>query len=111
MAVSKRNDDCVKYFKTRYANRRVSLKIKRTAINTFFSGGHFVMKMFTFFECNTICLLYLLRNVFEFVDVIKPVSSKEGNSEVYVVCREFKKNYFELGFKDLFFVSKCEFLQ
>ena len=45
--------------------------------------------MFTFFECDTICLLYLLNKVFESVTVMKPATSKEGNSEVYVVCREY----------------------
>lgn len=56
----------------------------------FVSGGHFVIKMFTFFECDTICLLYLLSRVFESINVTKPVTSKEGNSEVYVVCTEFR---------------------
>lgn len=55
-----------------------------------FSGGHFVIKMFTLFECESVCLLYLLHCVFESINVMKPATSKEGNSEVYVVCREFK---------------------
>ena len=66
------------------------------------------MKMFTFFECDTICLLYLLRSVFESVDVMKPVTSKEGNSEVYVVCREFKGIHSAPELLDLFCVSKCQ---
>jgi len=46
--------------------------------------------MFTFFECDTICLLYLLNLLFESVHMMKPATSKEGNSEIYVVCREFR---------------------
>lgn len=49
-----------------------------------------MIKMFTFFECDTICLLYLLNKVFESVSVMKPATSKEGNSEVYVICKEYK---------------------
>ncbi|PIK62021.1 putative cap-specific mRNA (nucleoside-2'-O-)-methyltransferase 2 isoform X2 [Apostichopus japonicus] len=47
-------------------------------------GGSFVLKMFTMFEMNTACLMYLLC-----VDQ-KPVTSKAGNSEVYVVCLGFQ---------------------
>lgn len=56
----------------------------------FFSDGNFVIKMFTFFECDTVCLLYLLAASFTDVNVIKPATSKEGNSEVYVVCTKFR---------------------
>lgn len=74
-------------------------------------GGHFVIKMFTFFECDTICLLYLLNIVFESVDVMKPFTSKEGNSEVYVVCREFRGNdVVEPYLKVLLPISKSESL-
>ena len=49
-------------------------------------GGNFVIKIFTIYECETICLLYLLCCVFENMSIHKPVVSKEGNSEVYVIC-------------------------
>ena len=52
--------------------------------------GHLVIKMFTFYEWETICHLYLLSSLFVSVDVYKPATSKEGNSEVYVVCQSFK---------------------
>lgn len=48
-----------------------------------------MLKMFTLLECESICLLYLLVCVFKTVNVFKPVKSKEGNSEVYVVCTEY----------------------
>ena len=45
-------------------------------------GGSLVIKMFTFFESETVCLLYLLYLSFGKMDVFKPATSKEGNSEV-----------------------------
>ena len=55
-------------------------------------GGNFVLKMFTFFEPQTISSLYLLSNLFSEVNVFKPATSKEGNSEVYVICKGFSNN-------------------
>lgn len=53
-------------------------------------GGSFVLKMFTLFEHSSICLLYLFVCCFHFVHVFKPATSKSGNSEVYIVCLDFK---------------------
>ena len=53
-------------------------------------GGSLVLKMFTLFESESVCLLYLLVSVFNEVDVFKPATSKEGNSEVYIVCRDLQ---------------------
>ncbi|GFS80173.1 cap-specific mRNA [Nephila pilipes] len=49
-------------------------------------GANFVLKKFTFFECNTICKMYFLNCIFKQVHVFKPFTSKAGNSEVYVIC-------------------------
>jgi hypothetical protein len=46
--------------------------------------------MFTMFECNTLCRMYLLCCAFDSVQIKKPVTSKQRNSEIYVVCRGFK---------------------
>ena len=62
-------------------------------------GGHFVIKMFTFYECQSVSLLYLLSHLFASLDVFKPATSKEGNSEVYVVARAFKKANFTANTK------------
>lgn len=56
------------------------------ALNVLQDGGSLVLKMFTVFECRTICRLYLLCCLFRAVTVRKPATSKPGNSEVYVVC-------------------------
>ncbi|KAG8182338.1 hypothetical protein JTE90_028182 [Oedothorax gibbosus] len=56
------------------------------ALSNLAIGGSFVLKKFTFFECETICKMYFLNCVFKEVHVFKPFTSKHGNSEVYVVC-------------------------
>ena len=61
-----------------------------SALKMLTPGGNFVIKMFTIFESETVCLLYLLACSFESVDIFKPATSKEGNSEVYVVCQRFR---------------------
>lgn len=53
-------------------------------------GGSFVLKMFTLFESSSITMLYLLSCVFRKLRVFKPVASKSGNSEVYVVCQDYQ---------------------
>ena len=60
-----------------------------TALLSLRPGGDFVIKMFTFFEAETVCALYLLSRSFAEVHVFKPATSKEGNSEVYVICKNY----------------------
>ncbi|ODN04533.1 Cap-specific mRNA (nucleoside-2'-O-)-methyltransferase 2 [Orchesella cincta] len=57
-----------------------------TALMLLHKGGTFILKIFTFLEAATICHLYLLSCVFKQVELFKPTTSKEGNSEVYVIC-------------------------
>ena len=59
------------------------------ALSMLSPGGSFVIKKFTMLECNTINMIYLLCCVFKEVKVFKPGSSKEGNSEVYVICLDY----------------------
>ena len=60
-----------------------------TALGVLKIGGHFVLKMFTFYETCTHSHLYLLKCLFRAIEVVKPATSKEGNSEVYVICLDF----------------------
>ncbi|XP_011688619.1 PREDICTED: cap-specific mRNA (nucleoside-2'-O-)-methyltransferase 2 isoform X2 [Wasmannia auropunctata] len=53
-------------------------------------GGNFLLKLFTLFEHRSVCLMYLLSCAFHQVIATKPASSKGGNSEMYVVCVNFK---------------------
>lgn len=50
-----------------------------------------MIKLFTMFEDSTVCLLYLLNQLFGKIHVFKPSSSKSGNSEVYVICLDYKR--------------------
>ena len=59
------------------------------ALSLLQSGGSFLIKLFTIFEYQTICLVYLLSCCFDKIFINKPVTSKEGNSEVYLVCLGF----------------------
>lgn len=53
--------------------------------------GSLILKMFTFYETSSISILYILNCCFEEVHVFKPATSKEGNSEVYVIGIRYKK--------------------
>ena len=63
------------------------------ALNMLKPGGCFVVKSFTIFECQTLCCLYLLCASFQQVHLFKPISSKHGNSESYIICVDYKPNY------------------
>lgn len=57
-------------------------------------GGNFLLKVFTLFEHQSVCLIYLLSCAFQKVIATKPATSRAGNSEMYVVCVNFKgKDY------------------
>ncbi|XP_063801925.1 cap-specific mRNA (nucleoside-2'-O-)-methyltransferase 2 [Pseudophryne corroboree] len=60
-----------------------------TCLETLSPGGSFVLKMFTLFQHSSVNLMYLLNCCFQEVHVIKPGTSKSGNSEVYVVCLHY----------------------
>lgn len=52
-------------------------------------GGIFILKIFDCFMKHTIDILYLLASFYEKVYVIKPKTSRYGNSEKYIVCIGF----------------------
>eukprot|EP00742_Colponemidia_sp_Colp-10_P005154 GILJ01005504.1.p1 GENE.GILJ01005504.1~~GILJ01005504.1.p1 ORF type:complete len:917 (-),score=93.02 GILJ01005504.1:89-2839(-) len=72
-------------------------------------GGSFVLKLFTLFEHSTIGLLFLFACFFDDLKVCKPATSKDGNSETYVIAKGFKgwdtisKDYLSVLFR---FVGK-----
>lgn len=53
-------------------------------------GGAAVVKMFTLQEHTSVGILALCAAVFRRVHVCKPVTSKAGNSEIYIVARGFR---------------------
>lgn len=60
-----------------------------TALDILAEGGHFFFKIFTIFESSTACLVYLVNCCFQTVHLVKPMSSRESSSELYVVCKGF----------------------
>ena len=81
------------------------------ALNVLSAGGSFVLKMFTLFEPQSRAMMFILAAAFDEVcyslvnrfsqfeidltlpsqvHAFKPATSKEGNSEVYVVCKGFR---------------------
>ena len=70
--------------------------------NEFMVGARFlkhnasmVLKFFTFYSCETISLLYFICNCFREITCYKPVASKHGNSEIYLVCLKFDHNAYK----------------
>lgn len=59
------------------------------ALNLLDPGGSFVLKSFTMFEAASTVLLFILCCTFSSVSVRKPATSKPGNSEVYVIARDY----------------------
>lgn len=72
-------------------------------------GGSFVLKVFDIFHKTTLEMLFLLCYFYGQVYIYKPHTSREANSERYIVCKSFsiKQNYVAIidkltvGFKDL----------
>jgi 23S rRNA U2552 (ribose-2'-O)-methylase RlmE/FtsJ len=53
------------------------------------NGGSFVLKIFDIFYEHTVDILYILSAFYEEVNVCKLKTSRVGNSEKYVVCKQF----------------------
>lgn len=80
-----------------------------TALHLLSTNGTLLLKIFTFFECQTISLMYFLTCCFKKIIIKKPATSKPGNSEIYLICLSFRgqeeikpylnilKKYYETG--------------
>jgi 23S rRNA U2552 (ribose-2'-O)-methylase RlmE/FtsJ len=55
-------------------------------------GGTFILKVFDIFTQATIDILYILSSLYEKCYIIKPNTSRNANSEKYIVCKLFKLN-------------------
>ena len=60
------------------------------AISTQKIGGTFVIKFFDMFSHNSNIYYFLLCSVYEYTKIIKPKTSRNCNSERYIVCYNFK---------------------
>jgi cap2 methyltransferase len=65
-------------------------------------GGIAILKEFTFFEAQSISLLWILTHCFKDVSIVKPITSRPANSEVYLVCTGYKKNLTDTEMARLF---------
>ncbi len=54
-------------------------------------GGSFILKIFDIFHKVTLEILYILSFFYEKVYVYKPLTSREANSEKYIICINFQK--------------------
>lgn len=69
-----------------------TISVYTLILNILFLGGTFIFKLFTIFEHSTVSLLYLINHLFGEVNIYKPVTSRQGNSEVYAICLHYKGN-------------------
>lgn len=62
-----------------------------TMLRTISLGGKFIVKVFDCFTEESIKLLYILFESFQYVEIIKPLLSRPCNSEKYIICIGFKE--------------------
>ena len=60
------------------------------ALNIQKEKGSFICKMFDLFHYSTLQLIYILYISYEKISFIKPSTSRQSNSEKYIVCQGFK---------------------
>lgn len=70
-------------YKLFYSEIMITLNIQK-------KGGIFICKMFDLFYTSTLQLLFILYLSYETVSFTKPLTSRQSNSEKYIVCRGFK---------------------
>ena len=61
-------------------------------LNTLKNGGTMVCKMFLFFKPFNMSLLRVLSTVFKDFYITKPLASRGGNSEIYIVGKGYERN-------------------
>jgi len=52
-------------------------------------GGHFILKLFDCFFQHTLDILAILSSMYEKVYITKPQTSRNANSEKYIVCKNY----------------------
>lgn len=67
------------------------------ALNIQEEKGSFICKFFDLFHYSTLQLIYILFLSYEKISFIKPFTSRQSNSEKYVVCQGFKGFNVELS--------------
>jgi len=70
-------------YKLFYSEIMISLNIQK-------EGGTFICKLFDLFHYSTLQLIYLLCLSYDNISFIKPSTSRQSNSEKYIVCKGFR---------------------
>ena len=70
-------------YKLFYSEIMIALNIQST-------GGTFICKLFDLFYYSSLQLIYILYLSYETISFIKPSTSRQSNSEKYIVCKGFK---------------------
>ena len=79
-------------------NKQEDLSMKLILAQIFFAiimqkeGGNFVLKIFDIFKLKTVEIIFLLTNLYDYVYIYKPYTSRIANSEKYIVCKNYKNN-------------------
>ena len=79
-------------------NQQEDLSMKLVIAQIFFAiimqktGGNFVLKIFDIFKFKTVEIIFLLSNLYDYVYIYKPYTSRVANSEKYIICKNFKNN-------------------
>jgi 23S rRNA U2552 (ribose-2'-O)-methylase RlmE/FtsJ len=64
-------------------------------------GGKFILKIFDIFNIETLKIIHLLKEFYENIYLIKPLSSRPSNSEKYILCTGFTINKQNEHYKNL----------
>ena len=90
-------DTTDRYEAQEFLSSRLLLTQVLVGINATKIGGNFLVKAFNVVTKLSGQLLFILSQSFEKVVPFKPVSSRPGNGEVYVICLNLKRNpHYEL---------------
>lgn len=81
-----------------------------TAISLQKKGGHFVCKFLDMYTDVTIKLLYIISIFYNKVELYKPFSSRQSNTERYVIAKDFKYNKTDKTYKDNYKILKELFI-
>jgi hypothetical protein len=73
-------------------------------LTTLKSGGNMVFKHYTIFEPFTISYVALLANLFESVHIVKPITSKRTNSEIYIICKKYLYPFHDISSNYIYYL-------
>jgi len=69
-------------------------------------GGSMIIKIFDISHYKTIQLIYILYQSYENVSIHKPYTSRNTNSEKYIICKNYSKNSSVIKIMKYFFDNK-----